>query len=235
MSFEIDCDINLRKDGEVIIDHRRALFLVKIAETGSLDKALEEVGVSLGEAKAWLDKIQDASGTAAVSFGNDGKIVLTESGRSLISEFETRSRVARSQVRNLWKKPWMTTDGIVVIEDQVVLIKRGREPFKGMYALPGGIVEYGETVEDCVVREIEEETGLKTRVLELVGIYSVADRDPRGHFITAAFNLMPIGGSLRSGDDAAEAGLFPLEMLPEMAGDHLTILSDALLRRDQHH
>ena len=118
--------------------------------------------------------------------------------------------------------------------DQVVLIKRGREPFKGMYALPGGIVEYGETVEECVVREMEEETGLKTRVLDLVGVYSAADRDPRGHFITLAFNLMPVGGRLRGGDDAAEATLFPLLDLPEMAADHHLVLSDALLKRERY-
>ncbi len=142
--------------------------------------------------------------------------------------------MAISQVQNLWKKPWVTTDGIIVIEDQVVLIKRGREPFQGMFALPGGIVEYGETVEECVVREMEEETGLKTEVLDLVGVYSAADRDPRGHFITLAYNLRPIGGKLKGGDDAAEAALFPLKDLPVMAADHLMILSEALLKRGRY-
>jgi 8-oxo-dGTP diphosphatase len=234
MSFEIDCEIKFRKDGEVIVDPRRALLLKKISELGSLDQAAKELGLSFEDAESWLDIMRQAIGGAAMVCSTHGKTGLTEDGRSVLAEYETRSHVARSQVQNLWKKPWVTTDGIVVIEDQVVLIKRGREPFKGMYALPGGIVEYGESIEQCVVREIEEETGLRTRVLDLVGVYSVADRDPRGHFITLAYNLQPIGGSLHGGDDAAEAALFPLERLPELAADHLMILADALLRRDQY-
>jgi 8-oxo-dGTP diphosphatase len=100
-----------------------------------------------------------------------------------------------------------------------------------MYALPGGILEYGETLEECAIREIEEETGLKTKVLDLVGVYSAADRDPRGHFVTLAFNLQPVGGSLKGGDDADDARLFSLDHLPEMAADHREILSDALRKR----
>jgi 8-oxo-dGTP diphosphatase len=169
-----------------------------------------------------------------VTSSPDGRASLTADGRSLLTDFETRSTMARSQVQNLWKKSWVTADGIVMVEGQVVLIRRGREPFKGMHALPGGIVEYGERLEECVVREVEEETGLRTRVLDLVGVYSAPDRDPRGHFITLAFNLTPVGGNLRGGDDAAEAALFPLNQLPELAADHLTILSDALLKRDRY-
>jgi 8-oxo-dGTP diphosphatase len=233
MSFEIDCEIRLKKDGKTIVDRQRALLLKKVAETSSIDIAASQLGMNLEEAELWLDAMQNATGAKVVSKTADGTMGLTENGRSLLADFETRSRVASSQVQNLWKKPWVTTDGIVMIRDQVVLIRRGREPFKGMYALPGGIVEYGESVEECVVREIEEETGLKTRVLDLVGVYSEADRDPRGHFITLAFNLMQIGGKLHGGDDAAEALLFPLDDLPEMAADHLAILTDSLLKRDQ--
>lgn len=234
MPYETDCDIKLRMEGEVIIDELRAKLLERIGDTGSLDRAAEELGLSKDDITKWLGTIKNAMGASAVSTRADGKVVLTEAGRALLSEFETRTRIARSQVQNLWKKPWVTADGIVVIEDQIVLIKRGREPFKGMHALPGGIVEYGETVEECVVREFEEETGLRTRVLDLVGVYSAADRDPRGHFITVAFNLQPIGGTLRGGDDAADAGLFPLDRLPQLAADHLRILTDALARRDRH-
>ena len=214
------------------MDHRRALLLKRISGLGSLDQAAMELGLTMEEAWSWLDIMGEATGSPAVMLTH-GKAGLTYNGRSLLAEYETRSHVALSQVQNLWKKPWVTTDGIVVIDDRIVLIKRGREPFKGMHALPGGIVEYGESVEQCVVREIEEETGLRTRVLDLVGVYSEAGRDPRGHFITLAYNLQPIGGSLRGGDDAAEAALFPLEGLPELAADHLIILTDALLRRDQ--
>jgi 8-oxo-dGTP diphosphatase len=234
MSFETDCEIKLRKEGELIIDARRALLLEKIVQTRSLDTATHEIGASLGDVKVWLQTIENAIGAEAVIYSPDGKVQLTESGTALLEEFRTRSRMAKSQVQNLWKKPWVSTDGIIIIGDQVVLIKRGREPFKGMHALPGGIVEYGETVEECVVREMEEETGLRTQVLDLVGVYSAANRDPRGHFITVAFNLKHIGGVLKGGDDAAEAALFPLNDLPEMAADHHTILAEALLKRDRY-
>jgi 8-oxo-dGTP diphosphatase len=233
MSFEIDCAIRLRKGDGVIVDSQRAKLLEKVVEVGSLEQAANELGIPSQQAVIWLDAMQKAAAAPILSSSAGGTVVITDAGRALLSEFETRSRLAESQVQNLWKKPWVTTDGIVVIGDQVVLIRRGREPFRGMHALPGGIVEYGERAEDCVVREIEEETGLKTRVLDLVGAYSAADRDPRGHFITLAFNLTPIGGQLRGGDDAAEAALFPLESLPLMASDHKQILSDALLKRDQ--
>ncbi len=234
MTYETDCEIKLRKEGEAIMDEPRAKLLERVADIGSLDDVTGELGLSKDEVKKWLVAIENAMGAPAVSIGADGKAILTEAGRGLLSEFETKSRLARSQVQNLWKKPWVTADGIVVIEDQIVLIKRGKEPFKGMHALPGGIVEYGETLEECVVREFEEETGLRTRVLDLVGVYSTADRDPRGHFITIAFNLQPIGGTLRGGDDAADAGLFPLDRLPELAADHLKILTEALMRRDRY-
>ena len=214
MALETVSEIKLKKNGEVILDIRGALLLEKISNTGSIDRASDELGIGPELAGKWLDTMQRGTDAAIVSSSQGGRVVLTDAGRALLSDFQTRSRLAESQVRNLWKKPWVTADGIVVIGDQVVLIKRGREPFKGMHALPGGIVEYGERVEECVVREIEEETGLRTKVLELVGVYSAADRDPRGHFVSLAFNLTPIGGRLRGGDDAAEAALFPLERLP---------------------
>jgi 8-oxo-dGTP diphosphatase len=158
---------------------------------------------------------------------------LTAHGREVLQVFELRRHMLSEQMKNLWEKPWITADGIIVHEDRLVLIKRGNEPFKGMYALPGGIVEYGERVEDCVVREIREETGLETEVMNLVGVFSDPDRDPRGHFITIAFNLKVIGGELRSGDDAMDVNLFELERLPELAADHLLIIKDALRVRGQ--
>jgi 8-oxo-dGTP diphosphatase len=233
MSFETHCEFSLKKGSETIIDHRRAQLLRGIERLGSIDRAAGELDISRQEAEMWLDQTARGTGAPVAIFRADGKAELTAAGRSLLSEFGMRSRVADSQVKNLWKKPWVTADGIVIIEDQILLIKRGREPFKGMYALPGGIVEYGETVEQCVVREVEEETGLKTRILDLVGAYSAPDRDPRGHYITLAYNLHPIGGRLLGGDDASEARLFPLDALPEMATDHRTILSDAMGKRDQ--
>ncbi|MEM0266059.1 MAG: NUDIX hydrolase [Archaeoglobaceae archaeon] len=121
----------------------------------------------------------------------------------------------------------LTVDAIIPYERKIVLVKRRNEPFKDFYALPGGIVEYGETVENAVLREVEEETGLKGKIHSLVGVYSDPNRDPRGHFVSICFIVIPIGGELRSGSDAKEVALFSLHELPKLAFDHERMIKDA--------
>lgn len=124
--------------------------------------------------------------------------------------------------------PKLTVDGIVLMDGKIVLIQRKHPPFQGMFALPGGFVEEGETVENAVVREIEEETGLITSVKRLVGVYSAPDRDPRGHTVSIVFELEIQDGELEGGDDATAADAFNLESLPELAFDHGKIINDYL-------
>jgi len=126
------------------------------------------------------------------------------------------------------KNPLLTVDGIALIEGNIILIKRKNPPFQGHYALPGGFVEYGETVEAAVIREFFEETGLQTRIKQLVGVYSEPGRDPRGHTVSAVFELEIIGGELQGGDDASEASTFKLGRLPKLAFDHSVIIADYL-------
>jgi 8-oxo-dGTP diphosphatase len=121
----------------------------------------------------------------------------------------------------------LTVDAIIPYQGKIVLIKRLNEPFKGHYALPGGIVEYGEKVEDAVLREVEEETGLKGEIHSLVGVYSDPNRDPRGHFVSVCFVVLPKGGELKAGSDAKEVGLFSLDELPKLAFDHEKMIKDA--------
>ncbi|MCD6372801.1 MAG: NUDIX hydrolase [Thermococcus sp.] len=123
----------------------------------------------------------------------------------------------------------LTVDGVILYNNGLVLIKRKNEPFKDHYALPGGFVEYGETVEEALKREMKEETGLDVRILGLLGVYSDPNRDPRGHTVSVAF-LCFGEGELRAGDDAREVHVFPIEealRLP-LAFDHERILRDAL-------
>jgi len=121
----------------------------------------------------------------------------------------------------------LTVDGIVPYIGGIVLVRRKNEPFKGHYALPGGIVEYGETVEEAVIREVHEETGLECEVKRLVGVYSDPERDPRGHFVSVCFLMDVRGGELRAGSDADDVKVFKLGELPPLAFDHSRMLKDA--------
>jgi 8-oxo-dGTP diphosphatase len=124
--------------------------------------------------------------------------------------------------------PKITVDGVVLKDGKILLVKRKNQPFKGKWALPGGFVEYGETAELAVVREVFEETGLKTRVDSLFGVYSDPRRDPRGHTITVVYLLEVCGGILKSGDDAAEVRFFGLDDLPVLSFDHEKIIKDVV-------
>lgn len=127
----------------------------------------------------------------------------------------------------LKKRPVLAVDAIVVRKDKsIVLVKRKDEPFKDLFALPGGHVENGETVEDAVVREVKEETGLDVRVGKLLGVYSAPDRDPRGHVVSVVFDCFETGGELAPGSDATEAWSFKKPPAP-LAFDHAKILKDA--------
>jgi 8-oxo-dGTP diphosphatase len=121
----------------------------------------------------------------------------------------------------------LTVDAIIPYAGKIVLIKRKNEPYRNYYALPGGIVEYGETVESAVLREVKEETGLEGQIHSLVGVYSDPKRDPRGHFVSICFIVLPTGGELRSGSDAEEVALFSLNKLPRLAFDHEKMIKDA--------
>ncbi|MFH1835909.1 MAG: NUDIX hydrolase [Methanobacteriota archaeon] len=123
--------------------------------------------------------------------------------------------------------PLLAVDGIVVDGDTILLIRRRNPPFKGLWALPGGFVDVGETCEEACVREVSEETGLEVKIKKLVGVYSDPGRDPRGHTVSAVFLCEIFGGELSAGDDAGEARFFPLYDLPELAFDHGEIIWDA--------
>ena len=123
--------------------------------------------------------------------------------------------------------PKLMVDIVIPSEEGIVLVRRGNDPFEGQWALPGGFVEVGETVEQAAVRETEEETGLKVEVIRLVGVYSEPDRDPRGHNVSVAFLARPLSGQMQAATDAAEVEALDPSAV-ELAFDHREIVSDAL-------
>lgn len=130
--------------------------------------------------------------------------------------------------------PLLTVDCVAVDRDgRVLLIKRAHPPFKGRFALPGGFVEVGETVEDACRRELFEETGVRVKALTLIGVYSAPKRDPRRHAVSVAFLARLRSASPKAGDDAAAALWVRPRRGMTLAFDHATILADAerLLQR----
>lgn len=125
------------------------------------------------------------------------------------------------------KTPLLAVDVVIKMDDKLVLIRRRNPPFSGSYALPGGFVERGESVEDAARREAFEETGLDISLIKLVGVYSDPDRDPRGHIVSVCY-LAEARGDPKSGSDAADVYLFKPDELPQMAFDHDKMIKDAL-------
>jgi 8-oxo-dGTP diphosphatase len=108
------------------------------------------------------------------------------------------------------RMPRLTVDSWVRDrKGRVLLVQRARPPFEGRWGLPGGFCEWKETTEACCARETREETGLRVKVGELLGVYSKPDRDPRGHNVTVLYRCRPSSGRLVGGDDAADAGGSP--------------------------
>ena len=126
------------------------------------------------------------------------------------------------------KTPLLTTDCVVVdARGRVLLVRRGKPPFKGKQALPGGFVNIGETVEDACRRELMEETGVKAGRLELLGVYSDPKRDPRGHTCAVVFLTRIARAAPKGGDDAAAARWVENWSKLDLAFDHARILEDA--------
>lgn len=123
-----------------------------------------------------------------------------------------------------YRNPLPTVDIIIEVRGGIVLIERKNPPHG--WAIPGGFLDWGESVETCAVREAEEETGLAVRLEELFYVYSHPDRDPRHHTVTTVF-IASADGRPVAADDAKNAGVYTPDTLPTaLAFDHGQILED---------
>lgn len=142
--------------------------------------------------------------------------------------------VKKRQYVYSYPRPMVTVDAAVFsVRDgrlHVLLIERRNDPFAGYWALPGGFVEMDETLEQAVVRELREETGIDGVRLRQFHTFSEVDRDPRGRSISTAFLALVGGGrlQLKADDDAAGVGWLPVAVLPRLAFDHNLIVEYAV-------
>lgn len=127
-----------------------------------------------------------------------------------------------------YKPPFLSVDAIVLNnQNEILLMKRKIEPFKGLWGVTGGHVEYGETAEKAILREVREETGLRCKIVRLLGVYSSLKRDPRYHTVSIAYLLTILGGKLKNSFESSEQRFFPLNKVPKKLGfDHNKIISD---------
>jgi 8-oxo-dGTP diphosphatase len=129
--------------------------------------------------------------------------------------------------------PALTVDAVWIVRRRILLVRRGRPPFQGQWALPGGFVEVGETVEQAVLRELQEETGLGATEVQLLGVYSQPGRDPRGPTVSVAFRVRGRPAVPHGGSDAREARWLPIAQAHPLAFDHEQIVQDAVRRRSR--
>ena len=120
--------------------------------------------------------------------------------------------------------PVLAVDAVIQLEKGgVPLVRRRNHPYKNWWALPGGLVEVGETIEAALYREVEEETGLYVKSMKLIGVFSDPNRAPRGHTVSIAYLVSSASGVLKAGSDAAAVRVF--EKLPKkLAFDHRNII-----------
>jgi len=122
----------------------------------------------------------------------------------------------------------ISVDALIIKDEQILLIKRGIEPYKGTWATPGGYIGWDESAEDAVVREVKEETGLTVQKVQFFNVYSSPNRHPK-QVITLAYIIEVEDGVEKNGDDAEEAKWFSLYDLPTpLAFDHEKTIKEAI-------
>ena len=129
-------------------------------------------------------------------------------------------------------RPYVGVGAVIVQDGQVLIVKRKYDPLAGQWSLPGGGVELGETLEDSIVREMLEETGLRIEVGPVIEVFDRITRDDKGnvqyHFVLVDYLCWPVGGELQAGSDVADARFIDPAQLPEYK---LTVKANEVIAR----
>lgn len=221
--FEIRYEVEIkRKSKKHFLSKREEKLLSLLKSVVDVPKICKEVSCTLTELNALINEINSDDKLVLL---DGGSLKLTKLGKGYLEYFERLSEAVEFYSAHPYVRPAVTVDGLIFYGERIVIIKRKNFPFKGEYALPGGYVNYGETVENAVVREMVEEIGQPPEDLKLVSVVSDPSRDPRGHTISVVFTGR-ISDPPVAGDDASSVLLvYPKEIIKKkMAFDHQDII-----------
>ena len=138
------------------------------------------------------------------------------------------------------KRPILGVGALIFNRGKILLVERGKEPLKGYWSLPGGVLETGETLEQGIVREVREETGLEVQPLKVLEIFERIIRDAQGapeyHYVLIDYICRVTGGSLRAADDASRAAWVPRRLLSsyQITDGTLPVIEKGFRARRQH-
>ncbi|MGA3044907.1 MAG: NUDIX hydrolase [Bryobacteraceae bacterium] len=145
-----------------------------------------------------------------------------------------------SDNRRYPKRPILGVGALIFNRDKILLVERGKQPLKGYWSLPGGVLEAGETLEQGIVREVREETGLEVRPLKVLEIFERIVRDASGapeyHYVLIDYICRVTGGSLRAADDASRAEWVPRRLLStyQITTGTLPVIEKGFRKRRSH-
>ncbi len=206
--FSLEPSFDLLYDGRMLISEKELRILKKHLDGQDADSSSLAAVDSRFKSVVGVPALGERKGT------------LTPECLNAISIFEIKAHLSREQLVHRWKSPSVAADSLVYLDGKILLIRRRKDPYKDYYALPGGILDEDETLEECAVRELYEETGLKGTVAGLLDVFSDPKRDPRVRMVSAIFVMGKVTGKLKAGDDAADALFVDIGSLPDLAYDH---------------
>ena len=206
--FSLEPSFDLMYDGKRLMSE---------AELLAVKRYLAGEDVAQSQLSAIDSRFRAVTGMPALA---EGAHAVTSECRNAISIFEIKAHLSREQLVHRWKSPSVAADSIVFENGRVLVVRRKKDPYRDYFALPGGILDEDETLEECAVRELREETGLRGEVVGLLDVFSDPKRDPRVRMVSAVFVVRSTGGNLEAGDDASDAAFVAIGSLPHLAYDH---------------